>query len=235
VAGARRAAVSRKLRSNNDASGYQGAITEVGMRLSAKFSVLLLVLLLAGCAGSGTSINNVSRADVIPNAPYSNVLVLTVAKSRSNARQFQNELSAAIAGESTKATPIHVENDSPELSEDDVQAIVNKLGADAVIVTSVKQADIGTAVEQQSVDVKKTRKSDSLVDFFRYDYEEVVTQPIVRLNYDVSLTTDVYDTASGARVYSIESTTTGAETSFDVILQESAAIAKQLRKGRVIR
>jgi hypothetical protein len=183
----------------------------------------------------GTTINSVARADSIPNAPYSNVLVLTVAKSRSNARQFQNELSAAIASEMTNATPMHVENDTSDLSEADVKAVVEKLGADAVVVTSVKQADIGTAVEESRVETKQTRKNDTLVDFFRYDYEDVETQPIVRLNYNVTLTTDVYDTATGDKVYTIESITVDAETSFDVIMQESAAIAQQLRKGRLIR
>ncbi len=204
------------------------------MLRTATLLTAFCALIVAGCTGGGTTITSVSRADAIPNAPYGNVLVLTVAKSRSNARQFQNELSAAIATAATNATPIHVENDSADLSEADVRAIVQKLGADAVVVTSVKQADIGTAVEESRVEVKQSRKSDTLVDFFRYDYKDVETQAIVRLNYNVTLTTDVYDTATGDKVYTIESTTVDAETSFDVILQESAAIAKQLRKGRLI-
>jgi pyruvoyl-dependent arginine decarboxylase (PvlArgDC) len=204
------------------------------MQRIVTLATLCGALLIASCTTGGTSIKSVSRADSIPNAPYGNVLVLTIAKSRSNARQFQNELSAAIATSVTNATPMHVENDSADLSEADVRTVVQKLGADAVVVTSVKQADIGTAVEQSRVEVKQTRKNDTLVDFFRYDYKEVETQEIVRLNYNVTLTTDVYDTATGDKVYTIESITVDAETSFDVILQESAAIAKQLRKGRLI-
>jgi hypothetical protein len=202
-------------------------------------AALLLVLashFVASCSsGPSTSIKQVTRAASIENAPYANVLVIAVAKSPSNARRFENELAGQLRSSATTATPSHTERADAALTEAQVKEIVEKVQADAIIVTSVKRADVGTAVEKSRVEVAKTRKSNTLVDFFRYDYKEVTTPEIVTLSYQVELTTDVYDAVTGGKVYTIESRTIDAETSFDVILAESAAIAKQLRKGGMVR
>jgi len=196
---------------------------------------LIGVLLLASCSGPSTSVTGVKRVDYLPNAPYANVLVIGVSKNPGTARLFANALAAELTNEKTTALPNHTENDADVLTEQQVREIVNKMQADAVVVSSVKHIDIGTSVEKSRTDVERTRKNESLVDFFRYDYKEVATPEIISLDYKVELTTDVYDALTGDKIYTIESSTMHAETSFEVIVSETAAIAKQLRKGGLVR
>jgi hypothetical protein len=196
----------------------------------------LVAIALAGCVtGPRTSVDRVERAANTPNAPYSNVLIVGVARSPGNVRRFENALVSDITNENTKATPHHEKNPDEVVTEDMVQELVGRMQADAIVVTSVKQVDIGTDVSAERTEVERTRKNDNLVDFFRYDYDDITTPETVALTYNVVLTTDVYDAESGTKVYSLESSTMDAETTFDVIVAESAAIAAQLRRDGMLR
>jgi hypothetical protein len=179
-------------------------------------------------------VKQIHRAADIPNAPYANVLVIGVAHNPSNARRFENALAEKLVNEKTSAKANHIENDAAVLSEEQVRRVIGMVQADAVIVSSIQDLAIGTSVEKSRTEVERTRKTESLVDFFRYDYKEVVTQEIVSLDYTVELITHVYDAKTGEKVYSLESTTMGAETTWEVIVSESTAIAKQLRKAGLV-
>ena len=200
------------------------------------FFGLLAVVLVAGCAsGPKTSVNNVYKAATIPNAPYSKVLVVGVGQSERNVERFEIALVSEVGGAGTSAIANHIENGEGEVSEASVKEAVERTGANAVVVTSLKQIDVDTTESAERVDVERTRRRDNLVDFFRYDYEDITTPVTVALTYNVVLTTEVFDGESGEKVYAFDSNTMDAETTFEVILLESAAIAEQLRSAGITR
>ena len=75
----------------------------------------------------------------------------------------------------------------------------------------------------------------NVVDFFRYDYEDVEQPGYLQAKVTVVLSTNLYETASGKLVYSIESATTDKNTEYNsvvykVIENTSLEIARRLRR-----
>jgi len=203
----------------------------------AKFLALTFVTILTGACASGpkTSINRIDRSAEIPNAPYSRVLVVGVARNRDNGRRFETALATELTNENASATANYLENPDGVVTDAMVREVVSRKQADAVIVTSIKRIDVDTEVDAERIEVERSRRNDNLVDFFRYDYKDITTPATVALTYNVVLTTEVFDSDTGKKVYSLESSTLKAETTFEIILAESAAIAKQLRKDGIVR
>ena len=191
--------------------------------------------LIAGCAsGPKTSVKRAELADNLPNAPYSTVLVIGIASNPGDGRRFANELAAMITNSKTVAKPSHRENAGGELTEESLRDVIQRIEADAVLVSSVKKLEFATKVDTEYTEVSQTHKDGNLFDFFRYEYKEVKSPEFVKLTYDVTLTTDVYDSATGKKVYALETTTVDGDSAFEIILSESMAIAKQLRSDGLV-
>ena len=176
----------------------------------------------------------VARAADLPNAPYSNILVIGIAPVAGSGRRFENALAAELSNKRTRARPNHRETEGGTLSEAIVREAASSMGADAIIITSVKQVETGAEVRGR-VNLDEERRPRGLIDFFRYDYREDNRPPEVRSVYDVVLVSDLYDARSGERVYTVESSTMKAEDTFEVIVSESVAIARRLRKDGMVR
>ena len=191
--------------------------------------------LIAGCAsGPKTTIKKVELADNVPNAPYATVLVIGIASNPGDGRRFANELAAIITNSKTVAKSSHRENAGGELTEESVREVIQSMEADAVLVSSVNKLEFATKVDAERTEVSQTHKGGNLFDFFRYEYKEVKSPELVKLTYDVTLITDVYDSVTGEKVYTLETDTVDGDTAFEIILSESTAIAKQLRRDGLV-
>jgi hypothetical protein len=191
--------------------------------------------LIVGCAsGPKTTVKNTEFADNAPNAPYVTVLVIGIASNPGDGRRFANELAAKITNSKTVALPSHRRISDGELTEESVRNVIQSMEADAVLVSSVKKLDFGTKVDAERTEVSQARKSGNLFNFFRYEYTEVKSPELVKLTYDVTLTTDMYDSKTGEKVYTLETNTVNGDTAFEIILSESTVIAKQLRRDGLV-
>ena len=199
------------------------------------FATTLMVLVLSACGTQTASIDRVARARDLPNAPYSNILVIGVAPDAGNGRRFENAMAAELSSDRTQARPNHREMGGDTLSEAIVRESASGMGADGILITSVKRVQTGVEVTNERVDVDKERRPGGLIDFFRYDYREYREPPEVGSLYDVVLVSDFYDAQSGERVYTVESSTMKATSAFEVIVAESVAISRRLRRDGIVR
>ncbi len=198
--------------------------------------LVLATLLVSACAsGPSTSIVRAERLADIPDAPYRNVLVVGVANDQDNARRFENALADNLIKGGAIATAGSAAGMGADITAAAVRSAARQVQANAVIVTSVKQADVEAVVNKGQTDVRAERKDGNLANFFRYDYKEITAPVEVVAEYDVLLETKVYDAATGEIVYVIESRTIKAETPFEVVMGESRAIADKLQRDSIVK
>jgi len=84
------------------------------------------------------------------------------------------------------------------------------------------------------VDIKAECREGDLEDYFLYDYEVLKEPDTVRVALTVVAVTNLYDSGSGERLWTIQSTCFEKATMHEVLSDEAEAIANQLRYDRLI-
>lgn len=193
--------------------------------------------MLAGCVTpiAPTSVDRAAKAKSIPNAPYSNVMVVGIADRGTRGREFEEELVKALETTSTRAFGYRRAASRADVKEDVVTELARTRQADAVIVVSARFASIVEEKTGERVDVESEVRGGGLADFFRYDYREQTKPPDSTMLMKLQFVTNLFDVAEDRRVYTLESTTGLAENSSEIIMSEAAEIARRLRKDRLVR
>ena len=157
---------------------------------------------------------------------------------------FEDAVVYDLRGPETQAWPsARLMEPDLEITRETLRPIIEQQQADALVVTRVTRLEVEPieiggrstvlAEQQQSgQDYVYQRKQGTL---FRYDYTEDVEKTYLTTEYTTELTTDVYATASGERIYTIVSRATKQESLADVIDVLSNVIAKRLRRDKVIK
>ena len=194
--------------------------------------ILLLLTGLAGCA-TPSKVVETFRADDPAAAPFESVLVVGIAGSGNSRRSFEDALVAELgAGTMVSYRDIsRIEN----IDRDTVAAAARANGADAVLVTRIKDAQTQAKVQGARTDVQAQRKDDRMVDFFRYDYVATTDPESIKMLTTVVLASDLYRVSDERRVYAMESTAFERETVRDIVDDLSGAIAGQLRRRGLVR
>jgi hypothetical protein len=193
--------------------------------------------MLAACVTpiAQTSVDRAAKAKSVPNAPYSKVMVVGVASQGTRGREFEEELVKQLSNRNTEAFGYRRAASRADVKEEVVMELVGSRGADAVIVVSARFKNIVAEKQEERVDVESEVRGGGLVDFFRYDYQEHTLPPDTTMRMELQFITNVFDVEYDRRVYTAESTTGRAESSSEMILSEAAAIARRLRKDRMVR
>ena len=201
-------------------------------------AVLAITLLVAGCVMTKlpeTSVDRVARAPELPNAPYERVLIVGIAARGASAREFEEELARELTNRRTHAFGYRRAASRADIQEDVVRSIVAENDADAIVVVSARLVDAEQVTTKEHVDVNAHVIGGSLVDFFRYDYEEYTVPARTGYRLKVQFNTDMFDTENEKRIYSVTSSGDMAETSSEVIVAESQEIASRMRKDGMVR
>ena len=199
---------------------------------------LATTLTVAGCVMTKlpeTTVDRVARAPELPNAPYERVLIIGIAARGASAREFEEELANELSNRRTYAFGYRRAASRADIQEDVVRSIVETNDADAIVIVSARFVDAEKVTTEEHVDVNARPIGGSLVDFFRYDYEEYTVPARSGYRLKVQFNTDMFDTENEKRIYSVTSSGDMAETSSEVIVAESQEIASRMRKDRMVR
>jgi hypothetical protein len=198
---------------------------------------LVSTALLAACTGSTsqTYVDRVARAKELPNAPYSDILIVAIAERGATARQFEEELVAELTDMGVNAIGYHRAASRADVKEEVVRQIAEEQGADAILFVTGSLVGAQREVTDSRTDVQAQVKGGGLVDFFRYDYEEAKTPAKTDYRVNVQFTTDMFDVETEERIYTVESRTDLAETTSEIIVSEARELAKRLRKDDMVR
>jgi hypothetical protein len=166
---------------------------------------LSLLLMLSACS---TSIKTVKTLDdpAYCDSRYHNFLVVGVAADYNNGAQFEGQLVSAI-----------------------------KVGGyDAVLLTRVADQHRKVDVKTGAPDTMVVRESGNVFDLFRYDYEELNDPETIEIDTDITIITELYETAGKNKIWAIESSSQSTDGAGILIGREVAAIMQQLKKDKLI-
>ncbi len=199
---------------------------------------LVTTVVFAGCVMTKlpeTSVDRAARAPELPNAPYEKVLIIGIAARGATAREFEEELALDLSNKRTQAFGYRRAAQRADIQEDVVRSIVAEENADAIVVVSARLVDAEQVKTEEHVDVNARPIGGSLVDFFRYDYEEYTVPARTGYQLKVQFNTDMFDTETEKRIYTVTSSGDMAETSSEVIVAESREISARMRKDGMVR
>jgi hypothetical protein len=211
--------------------------TTLGRQGLVRLPALLLAATLTACVTpiAQTSVDRAAKAKSLPNAPFSNVMVVGIADQGTRGREFEEELVKALGNRNTTAFGYRRAASRADVKEEVVTELVRARGADAVVVVAARFGNIISEEQGERVDVESQVRGGGLVDFFRYEYQDLTKPPDTTMRMQLQFFTNVFDVEEDRRVYTLESTTGLAESSSEIILSQAGEIAKRLRKDRMVR
>ena len=200
-------------------------------------AILAIAATVVACAGKTpqTYVDRVARAKELPNAPYSDILIVAVAARGATAREFEEVLAAELNGMGVNAVGYHRAASRADVKEDVVRQLAAEQGADGILFVTGSLVSAQREVTGSRTDLQPQVKGGGLVDFFRYDYKEAKTPAKTDYRVNVQFTSDMFDVASEERIYTVESRTEFAETTSEIIVKEAKELAKRMRKDKIIR
>ncbi len=189
--------------------------------------LLVLVTGLAmasGCATTTPGSNIIKTAYGVDSAaPFTDVLVISVAGEIPTRVQFEQQLAAAISGEEASATAYYtVVGRNPQLNRNILDTVIKAREFDAIILTRLKGQD--------RADLAANRPTGRLFDLYRYDYQELNLPASIPIGSTVSFVVEIYDTSRKRKVWAIESLIFNTESLETVISGQVAAIAAEILK-----
>jgi hypothetical protein len=202
-------------------------------------AMAIFAVLLGACESSGpiqkTVVNRVMKAPVLEQAPYAKVLVIGAVPGRDTARNVEFGMMQELERHTVEAFSFVRDSDETEPTEAAVKALVEKTGADAVLVVSGSVGGANLTRTEERVDLNKETRGGGLFNYFRYEYKEIIQPSYSGLIVDVVLVSDLYNADDGERVYSIESSTANAKSTYDIVIAESEAIVNRMKQDGLIR
>jgi hypothetical protein len=203
-------------------------------RIAAIFAIAATFI---ACAGktSQTYVDRVARAKELPNAPYSDILIVAITARGATAREFEEVLAAELTGMGVNAIGYHRAASRADVKEDVVRQLAAEQGADALLFVTGSLVSAQREVTGSRTDLQPQVKGGGLVDFFRYDYKEAKTPAKTDYRVNVQFTSDMFDVESEQRIYTVESRTEFAETTSEIIVNEAQELAKRMRKDKLVR
>lgn len=197
-----------------------------------------LAMLLAGASGCAPqqteTIKLFEDPTRVPGA-YERLLIVDVSSDHAMQVRFENELVAGLDRAGVEALPSHDSLDASEgILQDDINKLSDELAADGILITHIASLDTTVDLKEGREDILSTCRGGSPVDYFLYDRKILIEPDSIKVAHTVVVITNLYDSASRERVWSIQSTCFDKATMDEVLLDETDAIVRQLRIDKLI-
>ncbi len=191
-------------------------------------SVLAVIAIASACATTPAS--NVIKTvhDIEGAAPFSNIVVVSVAGDIATRTEFEQAIAKAISTEETTVTPFYtVVGRTPQLTRNILNNVVRAREFDAIILTRLQGQD--------RADLVPNRPTGRLFNLYLYDYAELNYPADIEVGSTVSFVVEVYDTRTAKKVWAIESLIFDSKTVESVLSEQLAAISAEILKDGLVR
>ena len=191
-------------------------------------SLLAVIAMVSACATTPAS--NVIKTvhDIEGAAPFSNILVVSVAGDIATRTEFEQAIASAISTEETTATPFYtVVGRTPQLTRNILNNVVRAREFDAIILTRLQGQD--------RADLVPNRPTGRLFNLYLYDYAELNYPADIEVGSTVSFVVEVYETRTAKKVWAIESLIFDSKTVDSVISEQLATISAEILKDGLVR
>ncbi len=201
------------------------------MQKPSRINLFFLVafLTMAGACGTTSGGNIIKTVHNIDGAaPFSNILVVSVAGDIPTRTEFEQGIANAISIGATVATPFFtVVGRTPQLTRSILTDAVRAREFDAIILTRLQGQD--------RADLVANRPTGRLFDLYHYDYEELNIPSSIKIGSTVSFVVEVYDTRAAEKVWAIESLIFESKTVESAVAKQLAAISAAILQDGLVR
>jgi hypothetical protein len=158
---------------------------------------------------------------------FSNMLVISVAGDYESRALFERSIvSEFAASQGQTSAYFTVVGRQPQLDRNSLETAILSRKFDAVLLTRLKG--------QEQAELVANRPVGQLFDLFGYDYAELNTPARIEQAPAITFVTELYSTADRKKIWSIESLSFDKATATDLINEQAATIADQLRKDDLL-
>ena len=185
-----------------------------------------------------------------PDRPYGKLLIVAVSEDFDRRRIFENRLTEELAAGGTVGLPsTRTMLTTDVLDRESVAALVKSTSAEAVLVTRLVYEDVDVKQKRGREVLKMDNPSDEraredpyFYNVYTYDYSMSAEPPSLEIERDITVTTDLFETGEGKRIYTIRSdvritSSERLDQNTDVAVMDKVAteLARRLRRDRAVR
>lgn len=207
------------------------------LKVSGKILLTAAIIIFgAGCAQQlPTETVKLFEDQSLVSKPYERLLVVDVSSDPAMQQRFEDEVVRGLKEEGVDAVPSHHSLDASNgILQDDIDKLSDELGTDGILITHIASLDTTLDMEEGREDILSTCRGGNPVDFFLYDREVLIEPDSIKIAHTVVVITNLYDTASRKRVWSIQSTCFEKASIDEVLFEETEAIVRQLGIDKLI-
>jgi hypothetical protein len=188
-----------------------------------------VTLFLAACGGP--SIKKVQPLSESADAPYDNVLVVTLFESFDIRRNFEGELVKQLQerGIEAVASTSMMTTKTP-LNRESVLAIVDKTGSDSVLVTQLVNLDTESKVREANPEATYNVRPTYYYNVWNVELTEYEAPPGLELKHTLTMATEMFSVSTISPVWAIE---TNSKISRDINQHTTGNTAQKEAKGIV--
>jgi len=198
-----------------------------------KLLFLAMAVLFGGCA-SGPHVTTVQEVAESADAPYDNILVISLFESFDARRYLEKEIVGQLSALGVKAVASTSLMDTrTPVTRETFLAMVEKLDSDAVLVTHL--VSLNTGVKMQDMNPQSTHiiRPTYYYNVWSVELTEYVEPQSMELSHKLVLATQLYSVANKEPVWAIESKSKIVQDydhrqDYSVYINEAKAIAQHL-------
>lgn len=197
-----------------------------------KNPVLLVsvALFLVACA-SGPSVTRVQTLSETADAPYGNVLVVSVFESFDMRRYLEEEIVAQLKDKGVSAVPsTSMMNTKIPLNRDTILAMVDELDADSVLLTQLVHLDMTSTVKTRNPQSTYNVRPTYYFNVWNVELTEYKEPPGLEIDHNITMAIQMFSVSTKEPVWAIE---TNSQLHRNIDQQGSGTSATDEAKGIV--
>ena len=196
-----------------------------------KKPVLLVCVAVFLAACGGPSLTRVQPLSESADAPYSNVLVVTLFQSFDVRRYFEEEIVRQLKDRGINAvTSTSMMTTKTPVNRESVLAIVDKLGSDSVLVTQLLNLDTTSKVTTSRAEATYNVRPTYYYNVWNVELTEYEAPKGLELKHKITMAIEMFSASSQEAVWAIE---TNSQISRDINQHTSGNTAQKEAKGIV--
>ena len=203
------------------------------------FLFLWMALAIAACS-SAPQVTRTQDISENADAPYNKILVITLFETFDPRAYLEKEVVLKLAEFGTDAVAsTTMMNSRTPVTRATFMAMVEEIGADAVLVTQLSHLDATATVKDMRPTASRNFRPTYYYNVFSYELTEYVEPQGVELEYDLVLATELYSVGQREGVWAIQSHSnivfdTEQTSDYTVYINEAKAIASSLLSDGMI-
>lgn len=201
-------------------------------RVATIFSLITLVAI-AACVPQ-TEVVKLYDESAGLDSKYERLLVISIAGDAGMRRRLEELIVSNLQSADISAVTGYTETGlKTTLLQEEIDAAARSTNADAILITHFASVDTRVSLEPGG-SVLAECQGDETMQYSMYEQDELKQDDSVQVAHTVVVVTNLYDSESGQRLWTIQSTCFDKASMDEVLQEEARAIVRQLKIDKLV-